>query len=31
MLRRAGFTEITLFSHRIRKNVPLEVDTEEGE
>jgi histidinol-phosphatase (PHP family) len=24
LLRQAGFTEITLFSHRIRKNVPLE-------
>jgi histidinol-phosphatase (PHP family) len=24
ILRRAGFTEITLFSHRIRKNVPIE-------
>jgi histidinol-phosphatase (PHP family) len=27
----AGFSEITLFSHRIRKNVPLEVEPEEGE
>jgi histidinol-phosphatase (PHP family) len=29
-LRRAGFTEITLFSHRIRKNVPLEEQAVEG-
>jgi histidinol-phosphatase (PHP family) len=31
MLKRAGFSEITLFSHRIRKNVPLEVGEEEAE
>ncbi len=27
----AGFSEITLFSHRIRKNVPLEIEPEEEE
>jgi histidinol-phosphatase (PHP family) len=31
MLRRAGFTELTLFSHRIRKNVPLGPAPDEGE
>lgn len=31
ILRQAGFTELTLFSHRIRKNVPIEVEPEEGE
>lgn len=31
MLRRAGLNEITLFSHRIRKNVPLEPEPEQGE
>ncbi len=31
MLKRAGIGEITLFSHRIRKNVPLEVEAEEEE
>jgi HisJ family histidinol phosphate phosphatase len=30
-LRRAGFSEITLFSHRIRKNVPLEAEPKEEE
>lgn len=27
LLKRAGFTELTTFSHRIRKNVPLEAGT----
>ena len=31
LLRRAGFTEITLFSHRIRKNVPIEEEPADGE
>ncbi|MEE9131989.1 MAG: histidinol-phosphatase HisJ family protein [Gemmatimonadota bacterium] len=31
LLRRAGFTEITLFSHRIRRNVPLVEKPDEGE
>lgn len=31
MLRQAGFGEITLFSHRIRKNVPLAPEPEEAE
>lgn len=31
LLHRAGFTELTLFSHRIRKNVPIELESEEGE
>ena len=31
LLRRAGFTEITLFSHRIRKNVPIEEELADGE
>ncbi|UCC71133.1 MAG: histidinol-phosphatase HisJ family protein [Gemmatimonadota bacterium] len=31
MLQRAGFSEITLFSHRIRKSVPLITEPEEGE
>ncbi len=31
ILRRAGFTEITLFSHRMRKNVPLPGLEEEDE
>ena len=31
MLRQAGFTELTLFSHRIRKNVPLVVAPAEPE
>jgi histidinol-phosphatase (PHP family) len=31
MLRSAGFTELTLFSHRIRKNVPLDIEEDEGE
>jgi len=31
LLRRAGFTEITLFSHRIRKNVPIEEESADGE
>jgi len=31
LLRRTGFTEITLFSHRIRKNVPIEEAPAEGE
>ncbi|NIR44720.1 MAG: histidinol-phosphatase [Gemmatimonadetes bacterium] len=30
-LLRAGFGEITLFSHRIRKNVPLDLDLEEDD
>jgi histidinol-phosphatase (PHP family) len=30
-LHNAGFREITLFSHRIRKNVPLEIEPEEEE
>ncbi len=31
LIRRAGFTEITLFSHRIRKNVPIEPQPGESE
>ncbi len=31
LLRRAGFSELTLFSHRIRKNVPLEEKAIPGE
>lgn len=31
LLRRAGFSEITLFSHRIRKNVPIEDRSDEAE
>jgi hypothetical protein len=31
VLRSAGLTEITLFSHRIRKNVPLAPESEEVE
>lgn len=30
-LQRAGFTELTLFSHRMRTNVPLEVEAIEGD
>lgn len=29
LLRRAGFTELTLFSHRMRRNVPLAGESEE--
>ena len=29
LLRRAGFNEITLFSHRMRRNVSLAVDPAE--
>ena len=29
LLRRAGFSEITLFSHRMRRNLPLAVDPAE--
>ncbi len=31
LLRRAGFNELTLFSHRIRKNVPLADEEGDGE
>ncbi len=31
MLKRAGFTELTLFRHRIRRNVPLPEEPGEGE
>jgi len=30
-LRQAGFSELTLFSHRIRRNVPLDAPSEETE
>lgn len=31
LLRDAGFTELTLFSHRIRRNIPIEITASGGE
>jgi histidinol-phosphatase (PHP family) len=31
LLEQAGFTELTLFSHRMRKNAPIEFESDNGE